>query len=242
MQFRSMFNMGLFKNLSHYLFGMLLIAPHMRADIGADVCAGTKAYCVAHKNARKTPGSLVNVAIAIPSIILDIKYATTDNFTGKKVYSRPVCYLRRAVAKALRQVQQDLRKQGLGLKVWDGYRPYDVQKIFWKLCPDPRYVGDPAKGGVHNRGAAVDVTLVSLSTGKELVMPSQFDDFSEKAHCNYSTMTPEAAKNCKLLEDAMTKRGFKVFKSEWWHYNFIGWQHYPLLNISFENLAKMVQK
>jgi D-alanyl-D-alanine dipeptidase len=225
-----------------------LLVCNARADVKSDVQAATAAYVKAHKKISNVADDLVSVAQAIQDVVLDIKYATDNNFTGKAVYTQPVCYLRRTVVDALKQVQQELSKQGLGLKIWDGYRPYTVQQKFWDLVPDPRYVGDPAKGSKHNRGAAVDLTIVSLATGKELVMPSQFDDFSKKAHRNYDAMAPEVAQNCRLLEDAMIKQGFAGLPTEWWHFDYVGahpaspcWQQFALLNISFEKLAKLQQ-
>ncbi len=237
---------SLCKKFGMSLFTVLLLVVTAQADVKSAVQQATAAYVKAHKKNNNAPDDLVNVAQAIPSIILDIKYATNNNFTGKVVYTQSVCYLRRRVVEALEQVQQELGKEGLGLKIWDGYRPYTVQQKFWNLVPDPRYVGDPAKGSKHNRGAAVDLTIISLKTAKELAMPSAFDDFSEKAHRNYTIMTPEAAKNCRRLEDAMTKYGFVGLPTEWWHFDYIGeqaasprWQQFALLNVSFEELAKM---
>lgn len=235
-------NFSLLKQLSSCVFVALLIIATAHADVKADVKNATEAYLSAHKkNMHPLPDDMVNVAQAMPNVVLDIKYATDNNFTGKTVYTQPACYLRRAVVDALKKVQQELSQQGLGLKIWDGYRPHDVQQIFWNLVPDPRYVGDPAKCSRHNRGTAVDLALISVATGKELVMPSAFDDFSEKAHRNYAAMAPEAAKNCRLLEDAMTKQGFTGMTTEWWHFNFKDCDTYPALNISFEDLAKMPQ-
>ena len=207
------------------------------AHVKEQVAQATKEYAASVKKLAPKPSDLVNLATVVPGIVLDIKYATDDNFTGKTVYTQAACYLRRAAAEQLVAVQAELKTKGLGIKVFDGYRPYDVQGKFWELCPDPRYVADPAKGSKHNRGAAIDLTLIDLKTGKELFMPSAFDDFTEKAHRTYESMAPEAAANCKLLEDAMTKRGFTGLPTEWWHFDFDGWQDYPLLNVSFEVLA-----
>ena len=238
----------LLKKLSTYFLVVLLLVVNVCADVKTDVQVATMAYAKKYKESIHNPDDLVNVKQAISNVVLDIKYATDNNFTGKAVYTQPVCYLRRTVVEALKKVQQELNKQGLGLKIWDGYRPYDVQGLFWNLCPDPRYVGDPAKGSKHNRGAAVDLTIISLATGKEFVMPSAFDDFSEKAHRNYSTMSSLEAKNCKLLEDIMTKYGFTGLPTEWWHFDYTGtqqkslsWQQFALLNVSFEELVQLQQ-
>ena len=129
--------------------------------------------------------NLVELKAICPKISLEIVYATPRNFVGKAVYSRACCYLQRPVAKRLRSVQIELEKKGFGLKVFDGYRPLSVQKEFWKYVPDPRYVADPAVGSKHNRGAAIDLTLIDRK-GEELPMPSPFDDFTKKAHRNYA--------------------------------------------------------
>ncbi len=183
---------------------------------------------------------LVELITLNKNFVLDVRYATTNNFTGKKVYPSARCFLQKEAADALNLVQQELEKQELGLKIWDAYRPLSVQKIFWEIYPNENYVADPAKGSRHNRGCAVDVTLVDLKTGEELTMPSAFDDFSEKAHRNYDKMAPEARKNCKLLQDVMEKYGFRGVPTEWWHFDFVGvdtqpgkevWKNYPVSDI-----------
>lgn len=180
---------------------------------------------------------LVNIQDINPRIIVDIKYATTHNFTHKKVYTHAVCYVRRSVADKLDKVQKELEKNKLGLKIFDGYRPRSVQYIFWDLMPDPRYVADPAKGSRHNRGSAVDVTLVD-STGKELAMPTPFDDFTIKAHRNYTKLPAAVIANRALLESVMIKFGFVGLPTEWWHFDDAQWQKYELLDIPLSDLIK----
>lgn len=179
--------------------------------------------------------TLINILDIIPSIKLDIRYATTDNFTGKQVYSHAVCFLQEPVARKLGKAQQELHKLGLGLKIFDGYRPLAVQKEMFKIVPDTRYVADPQKGSRHNRGAAVDVTLVD-SHGNELEMPCAFDGFSIKAHRNCKIISAKARKNSKLLEKVMHKHGFIGMLTEWWHFDDKQWQKYPILDISFDQL------
>lgn len=179
--------------------------------------------------------NLVEVCTLCPTIKLDIRYATTNNFTGKQVYESARCFLCASTAQKIAAVQAELATMGLGLKIWDGYRPLSVQKIFWKLIPDERYVANPSKGSRHNRGTAVDCTLID-NQGNELEMPSLFDDFSEKASRNYKTMTPTAAKNCNLLETIMAKHGFSFIYSEWWHFDDLNWEKYELLDIPFAQL------
>lgn len=179
---------------------------------------------------------LVELKKIIPGITLEILYASKENFTGKIVYPSARCFLRLKPAQRLFKVQQKLQKQGLNLKIWDGYRPLSVQNFFWQICPNPRYVADPVIGSRHNRGAAVDLTLVDAG-GKELLMPTGFDDFSEKAHRNYRGGSPEALKNRQILEEAMVQEGFLPYSDEWWHFDDPDWKEYPILDVPFEELA-----
>lgn len=170
--------------------------------------------------------TLVNIQSVIPGIQIDLKYATSDNFTGQIVYEFQECFLLKEAALKLADVQNELESMGLGLKVWDGFRPVAAQWKFWELVPDERYVSDPRKGGRHTRGTAVDLTLVTRD-GQELQMPSPFDDFSEKAHRDYQGASDEALRNRKLLRDVMERHGFVGFETEWWHFDFDGWQDHP---------------
>jgi D-alanyl-D-alanine dipeptidase len=174
---------------------------------------------------------LVELIKISPRILLDIRYATANNFTGKAVYSSSRCFLNLETAERLHRVQLELEKKNLGLKVYDGYRPISAQKIFWNYVPDPRYVADPAVGSKHNRGAAVDLTLVTVS-GMELEMPTDFDDFSEKAaRCYTKSVSKEAIYHRDLLENAMIAQGFIPYEKEWWHYDDPNWESYPILDI-----------
>jgi len=143
------------------------------------------------------------------------------------------CLLRESVAHRLSRVQDDLEARGLGLKVFDGYRPLSVQRRMWAVLPDPEYVADPAKGSRHNRGAAVDVTLVD-TRGRELPMPSAFDEFSERAHRDYAGGTAEQRRNRRVLQEAMERHGFSGLDSEWWHFDAPGWRQYPVLDQPLE--------
>ncbi|MEI8186371.1 MAG: M15 family metallopeptidase [Chlorobiaceae bacterium] len=175
----------------------------------------------------------VDIAELDSSILLDIRYATACNFTGKAMYPVARCLLRRDAALRLLRVEQKLRKQGCRLIIFDGYRPLSVQKKFWNILPDERYVADPAKGSRHNRGAAVDVSMADLA-GHPLPMPSEYDDFSLKAHRGYTGASLEAQKNCALLEAAMKEEGFDPFPTEWWHFDAPGWERYPVSDFSLE--------
>ncbi len=167
---------------------------------------------------------LVSLADLVPRPLLEIRYASPYNFMGEVLYPVAEARLRCPVALALQQVQRDLAAEGLGLKVWDGYRPLAVQQRMWERIPDPRYVSDPAvNAGRHTRGTAVDVTLVDR-LGRELSMPTDFDDFSEAAHAEARTATPLQAGNARRLRRAMERRGFLAFPTEWWHFDWKDWQ------------------
>ncbi|MBX7044936.1 MAG: D-alanyl-D-alanine dipeptidase [Ignavibacteria bacterium] len=170
-----------------------------------------------------------------PAILLDIRYATANNFTGKVVYPEARAFLVKDAALSLDSVQKELEKSGLGLKIYDGYRPLSVQKKFWEIMPDERYVADPKKGSRHNRGMAVDLTLVDKN-GNELSMPTEYDDFTEKAHRDYMSLTEEQIKNRKILEDVMTKYGFTGLPTEWWHFDYKGWENYDVLDVAFKDI------
>jgi zinc D-Ala-D-Ala dipeptidase len=183
--------------------------------------------------ARHEP--LVDVADVDSRIIVDIKYATPDNFMGRQLYPVNRCLLRESVARRLVRVQDDLAERGYGLKVYDGYRPLSVQRLMWEVLPDERYVADPAKGSRHNRGAAVDVTLVDDS-GRELPMPSAYDEFTERAHRTYDGGSVEARRNRDLLIEAMERQRFKVLETEWWHFDAPGWKRYPVMDVGLEEI------
>jgi D-alanyl-D-alanine dipeptidase len=180
-----------------------------------------------------TGGDLVDVQALSPDIRLDMRYATADNFTHHKIYPVAKCYLRRPVAERLARVQAALARDGLGLKVFDCYRPLSVQREFWRLVPDERYVADPAKGSRHNRGAAVDLTLVTRA-GEELTMPTSFDDFSERAHRDFRRLPRDRIRHREQLEQAMRREGFIPFPTEWWHFDDPDWQRYPMLDLPLD--------
>lgn len=174
------------------------------------------------------PPELVDIQSVIPNVVVDLKYATPHNFTGQVVYNFSRCLLLKNVAEHLRAVAAELSPIGLRLKVWDGFRPIAAQWKFWEIMPDERYVSDPRKGGRHTRGTAIDLTLVTQD-GCELEMPSAFDDFSEKAHRDYAGASPAAIQHRELLRTIMEKHGFVGIESEWWHFDFLGWEKYPVL-------------
>ena len=196
-----------------------------RLAVLAAVLAG--GACALARPGEREP--LVDLAATDASIRVDIRYATKDNFTKEILHPVNRCLLRTTVAKRLRSVQADLAAQGLGLKVWDCYRPLSIQRKLWALVPDPRYVADPAKGSRHNRGAAVDVTVVD-PTGAELEMPSAYDDFSPRAHRDFTGAPAAALARRRTLDAAMTRQGFEGLPTEWWHFDAKGWKRYPVLD------------
>ena len=190
------------------------------------------AFMAAASAEQPCGADLVAVTAAHPRIRLDIRYATTNNFTGRRVYPDAHAFLRRATALKLAEAQNELEKSNLGLKVFDAYRPLAVQKIFWTIVPDERYVADPAKGSRHNRGGAVDVTLVKLDTGEELTMPTGFDDFSERAGYAFTNLEASVSGNRTLLRETMKRHGFAPMQTEWWHFDDTNFPQYPVLDIA----------
>ena len=178
---------------------------------------------------------LVDMHRRNPRIVLEMRYAGRDNFTHQALYDRAECWLNAVAAARLDAVEQDLERQGLRLKVWDCYRPLSVQRKFWALVPDERYVADPSKGSRHNRGAAVDLTLVRTD-GTELAMPTPHDDFSIRAHRDFMDLPPALLANRGLLERVMLKHGFVPFPTEWWHFDSEGWESFPVLDVDFSSL------
>ncbi len=182
--------------------------------------------------------ALLAIKKCIPTIVLDIKYATKNNFSGTAVYKTANAYARKPVVLALQKVQQNLAKQGLGLKIFDAYRPYSVTVKFWNITPIGKkdFVANPAKGSRHNRGCAVDVTLINLKTGEELAMPTPYDSFLDMACADFTNLPNNVLQNRKTLQDAMTQNGFNIFKQEWWHFDFTCWQAYDLMDIKLKKL------
>ncbi len=168
---------------------------------------------------RLSDTSLVNIKQLASGIVLDLKYATVDNFLKTAVYPCAKCYVRGAVAKALLKVNEELARVGYTLQFYDCYRPHDVQKKMWKIVSDPGYVADPKGGSVHNKGAAVDVTLVRLN-GAAVDMGTPFDYFGKKAHHSYRKLSKDVLNHRKILRKVMEKYGFGTIRKEWWHYNF----------------------
>lgn len=175
-----------------------------------------------------------------PTIKLDIRYATDNNFVGRKVYPEARAFLQKPAAKALLKVHQELKKQGLGLVIFDGYRPWSITKLFWEVTPEDKrkFVADPAKGSKHNRGCAVDLSIYEVKTGQLLEMPSAYDEFTERASPDYPGGTLQQRANRELLRKLMQSHGFTVNPNEWWHFDYKDWEKYAIYDIFFEEAAK----
>ncbi len=179
---------------------------------------------------------LVNLKGLLETSVFDIRYATTNNFTGKIVYKSPEAFLCAPAASSLKEVENYLKDFGVGLKILDAYRPYEATLKFWEIVRNPDYAAAPETGSRHNRGCAVDLTLILLKDKTELEMPTQFDDFSERAGSAYMDLPQAAIENRALLKRAMEKFGFKQLTSEWWHFDYAGYSAYPVLDIPFDKL------
>jgi D-alanyl-D-alanine dipeptidase len=181
---------------------------------------------------------LIDLEKFIPKIVLDVRYATTNNFTGEKIYNLAKTYARKPVAEALKKAQAEFNALGYGVKMFDAYRPYKATVRFYEVYKDTTYVASPYKGSRHNRGCALDMTIINLKTGEELQMPTGYDSFKKEAWPSTPVSDPVIRKNRDTLIRIMQKNGFKVNGSEWWHFDFIGWRNYEVMDIDFEELEK----
>ena len=184
---------------------------------------------------------MVALKTLIPNIIYDLRYAGTNNFMRRAMYpgKTNTTYMRLPAARGLAAVQADLNARGMGLKIFDAYRPYSVTEKFWELVMDERYVADPKKGSGHNRGLAVDLTIVYLQNGKEMQMPTGFDNFTDSAHHSFMHLPFDALQNRKFLKELMIKYGFTPMETEWWHYQWPDDRKYDVMDIPFAELGKL---
>ena len=184
---------------------------------------------------------LVEVVKLDPTIRLDVKYATTNNFMGRRMYREARAFLQRPAAEALVRAHRSLKGKGYGIVVFDGYRPWSVTKAFWDAATEEQrrieFVANPRKGSRHNRACAADVTLYELSTGRQVEMPSGYDEFTERAFPNYAGGSAAARANRDLLRQAMEAQGFTVYPAEWWHFDFKGWEQYRIMDVPFEAIS-----
>lgn len=185
------------------------------------------------------PADLVELTTRDTSIHLDVRYAGTNNFMHRAMYSEARVFLQRPAAVALLRVQRALVKHGFGLLVFDAYRPWSVTRAFWLGVSgaNRNFVADPRRGSIHNRGCAVDLSLYDLKTGQEVEMPSPFDEFSKRAHPDYRGGTALQRSRRDFLRTVMEHEGFTVNKGEWWHFDYKDWRAYRILDIPFSQIA-----
>jgi D-alanyl-D-alanine dipeptidase len=191
---------------------------------------------------RDSLQAMIELKSLIPTVQYELRYASKNNFTGQRLYPKNThtTYLRRKPAMALAKVAEELRGKGLGIKIWDAYRPFRTTVRFWELIHDERFVANPSKGSGHNRGTSVDLTLVDLKSGKELEMPTPFDDFSPAAFHGALNIDDFRIKNRALLKSTMEKYGFVPLETEWWHYSWQGASAYDVLDLSFKVLGSKI--
>jgi D-alanyl-D-alanine dipeptidase len=232
---------------------MIERAPHPRQrpwrnSLGAGAWALTAAWLGAScapalrppvETGKRAP-DLVEIVTLDPTIHLDIRYATAHNFVGRPVYKEARAFLQRPAAEALVRAHRALAPQGYGIVVFDGYRPWSVTKLFWDVTPEDKkeFVADPGQGSRHNRGCAVDLSLYELASGREVEMPSGYDEMTERAYPEYAGGPAEARARRQVLRAAMEAQGLTVYSSECWHYDFKDWAQYPLHDLPFSRLTR----
>ncbi|MCW7491253.1 M15 family metallopeptidase [Leptospira sp. 2 VSF19] len=186
---------------------------------------------------QKNPNKeLINLEKKIPRIFLDIRYATSNNFTKHVIYKEAKAFARKPVAEALGEAQKEFLKLGYSMKIFDAYRPYAATVKFFEIIGDTRYVASPKTGSRHNKGCAIDLTLVDLKTKFELPMPTEYDSFRKEAWAEAPVSDPEILKNRTVLISTLRKYGFHVNKTEWWHFDFLECAGFEVLDIPFEDL------
>lgn len=199
--------------------------------VAALLLAITASAWAAPRGAASAPAhSLVDATKVVPDLVVDMRYATKNNFLGRKLYDAPVCLLLPHVAEALKTAADILRQQGYRVRVWDCYRPHSVQKAMWKAWPRRGYVAPPQPGSVHNRGGAMDVSLTDLQ-GNPVTMPTDFDDFTTRANLHSTGHPPDVKQRRQLLRDAFEQAGFTGIRSEWWHFEGPGARNHPVLDV-----------
>lgn len=182
--------------------------------------------------------NLVELVKLDSTILLDIRYATSNNFVGQPVYKEARAFLQKDAAESLKRINASLKPLGYGIMVFDGYRPWDVTKIFYDVTSkeNKKFVADPKEGSRHNRGCAVDVSLYDLKTKKEIQMPGVYDEMTERSYFDYTGGTEEQRKMRDLLIEKMQADSFTVYKYEWWHFDFKDWQQYRITNVPFSEI------
>ena len=224
-----------------FIFFALFIIESNGQDTSFTRPVVTDKWEVYNKQVKKDPAKkMMELKKAIPGIVYDLRYATTNNFMHRLMYPAKTnfTFLRKPATIALLKVQRELNKSGWGLKIFDAYRPFSVTVKFWELVHDERFVANPSKGSGHNRGTTVDLTIINLKTGAELNMGTGFDNFSDTAFHSFTQLPEEVLQNRMLLKSSMENYGFKAYNEEWWHYSLAESARFELLDIDFKKLKK----
>jgi D-alanyl-D-alanine dipeptidase len=236
-----------YKSLFHSAFFMLLFVLHSCTQQRPVLLPNKYGLRVVEKpdslrliSPAGSPDAMVDLSRFLQPLHTDFVYATAHNFTHQVLYQHPKAYVRLEAATALQKVQDTLQSLGYDLKIFDAYRPYRITQKMWEIVPDDRYAANPANGSGHNRGVAVDLTLIDKKTGKELPMPTPFDNFSDTAHHDFMQLSEAVLQNRKLLKTVMEQYGFIALSTEWWHYSLPNPKRYELLNINFNKMRKVV--
>jgi D-alanyl-D-alanine dipeptidase len=221
---------------------LLLLAPRCPSLLLATLLLGGCQHGPPKEAGPFRDSELVALTSLDPTLRLDIRYATSNNFMHRPVYTQAKAFLQRPAAQAVARANQTLRAKGYGLMIFDGYRPWSVTKLFWDSATLEQrkieFVANPQKGSRHNRGCAVDLSLFNLDTGLEVDMPSGYDEFSELAYPTYAGGTKESKALRDLLRQAMEAEGFTVYQAEWWHFDYKDWKQYGIQNIPFESITR----
>lgn len=226
----------------YILYSLLMVLPECllsQANVnayGVNTINRKKEYLLSVKN----DGSrrMMELKSSMPSLVYELRYADTNNFTHQRMYPRGTrhTFLREPAVKALEKVQKELAPQQMGLKIFDAYRPYSVTVKFWELIGDERFVARPTRGSGHNRGLAVDLTIIDLASGAELDMGTGFDNFSDTAAHQFADLPAKVLTNRKLLKEVMLRHGFQLLDTEWWHYSWPNDKDYEVLDLPFKDL------
>lgn len=214
-----------------------MIAPLLACDRSEKIAPPARP---SNAPAKAGAGELVELTQLDPGIRLDIRYATTNNFTGRILYDQPRAFLVQPAAEALARAHKAAAAESYGLTIFDAYRPWRITKQLWNATPpgpQRNYVANPKKGSKHNRGCAVDLSLHRLDTGALVEMPSGYDEFTQRAHRDFLAATPDAIANRARLERWMEAEGFRGISNEWWHFDFNGWENFPILDIAFDEIG-----
>jgi D-alanyl-D-alanine dipeptidase len=224
-------------------YAMSLIGSRLRVAVLLTLFLGSSTALA--QSPPQEPGpflkpELVELKRLDPTLHLDVRYATSNNFLGRPVYKEARAFLQRPAAEALVRANRALRHKGYGLVIFDGYRPWSVTKIFWDATTDDKkiFVADPSQGSRHNRGCAVDLSMFDLKTGMLVTMPGEYDEMTERSHINYAGGSEESRTLRDTLRMAMEAEGFAVYEPEWWHYDYKDWKKYPILNIRFDEIKR----